>query len=114
MSDDVTIVPTAQIRAMMDLLSARKIQEDRGLILNTDPERYLTGRNFLHYLGLKQESPLFRFIMDYRADVGLSKAVLNMPPDLRFQMITAEEAQRTYAVIDPKQYNKPKGDEDGE
>jgi len=102
---ELTVIPTEQMRAVMSILQAKKVQEPMEIVLNDDVDRFIRTRNFLYYLGLRPGQPVYEAILGRISKVGLSEAAKKMDPYLRMQMIeTPEDDGDDYAMCSPRVY----------
>lgn len=113
MNDDVTVIPTQQLRAMMAILQSRRIQEPREVVMSDDAGQYLRTRNFLYFLGLRPEDRVWQVILGVRSGTDLSRTAAGMDPYLRMQMIRSAETEDDCVTADPRVYSHgPEGTAD--
>lgn len=109
MNEDVTVIPTQQLKAMMAILQSRRIQEPREVVMSDDAGHYLRTRNFLYFIGLRPNDPMWKMIIGVRTGSDLSRAASGMDPYLRLQMIAAPELEDEYIEADPRVYSHGPG-----
>jgi hypothetical protein len=101
MSDDVSIIPSDQIKALLTaILAGDTIQEDLELILTDDAEEYLRKVTFLKTMGLRPGDALYdAYVRQIRAG-ALQRTIANEGLYNKLRMIAHPELQLAYFAAD--------------
>ncbi|MCL2607693.1 MAG: hypothetical protein FWD92_03985 [Methanomassiliicoccaceae archaeon] len=92
MNDDMMIMPTGEIKALMEaLLAGDRIQEPLEVIISDDAENFIRIDNFLGLLGLSTGSAIRKTVLSTARAGAIQRSIEKEDLYLRLRMVAHEE-----------------------